>query len=155
MTHSVIPLSHHNLKEAQAVLQVVFPTEPKAQHYFALSLEPKKKGASYFEYAVLEVDCKVIGTSGLYRERSTPDDLWLGWYGILPEYRGQGWGSVLLNDSIVLSRNMGAKNLRLWTTDEPDMAKAALVYVRKGFVMDSKEWDAEAKYHRITYCLTL
>lgn len=155
MNHSIVPLSQANLKETQAVLQAVFPTEPDAQHYFELSLRPKRKGASYFEYFVLVVDGKVIGTTGLYRERSTPKDLWLGWYGVLPEYRGQGWGSVLLDFSVQKSKEMGAENLRLWTTDEPDMAKAALVYAKKGFTLDSKEWDDESKYNIITYGLAL
>ncbi len=153
--NEISSLSESTLQDAQNVLQSVFPDEPKAQVYFARSLLPKNKGASYFEYFVLKRGGTVVGTTGLYYDQTTPKALWLGWYGVLASERGKGLGGQLLNFSIDLAIKKGAKFLNLWTSDQPDMKVASQIYEKKGFVVTHREFDAKKNYEIITYSLEL
>ncbi len=48
------------------------------------------------------------------------DSIWMDWFAILPEYRGQGFGKQALFDTINYCRNLGQyRYFRLDTTDRP------------------------------------
>ena len=46
------------------------------------------------------------------------DDVWLGWYGILPEFRSRGIGKQSLLDTIELAKRFNRKYFRLYTNND-------------------------------------
>jgi len=81
-------------------------------------------------WLVIEND-SVIGICGLYSLADGADELWLGWFGILPQLRNSGRGSEALKliESEAVKR--GCKTLRTYVDKE---GKPIPFYVRHGFV---------------------
>lgn len=64
---------------------------------------------------------KPIGVTGVYCEQGDPSErCWLGWFGIVPNYRRRGIGSSLFNTTCKISRSKGFSSLYIYTegTDE-------------------------------------
>lgn len=76
-------------------------------------------------------DC--IGITGTYCYLDYPEDAWCGWYGILPENRGQGYGKKLLLWTMEKAKEMGFKNFRLYT-DLVDNSNAVELYRKLGMI---------------------
>lgn len=73
-----------------------------------------------------------VGITGLYWYPEYPNSMWLGWFGVLPEYRCKGIGTAILEWSMAESLNQGKKSLRLYT-DMKEMKKAIKLYEDLGF----------------------
>ena len=74
-----------------------------------------EKGAPY--WLVYNND-SLIGISGLYEypELGEPKTVWLGWYGILDQFRGNGYGKEILLKTIKIAKEKGYETLRLYTS---------------------------------------
>lgn len=60
---------------------------------------------------------KPIGITGTYTEDIDDESIWLDWYGILPQYRGNKLGETILIDTISYCKNYNKfKYFRLDTT---------------------------------------
>jgi len=81
-----------------------------------------------------------IGISGVYVYHEYPEDIWLGWYGVLESERGKGYGYQMLCDFEDYARKNGYKNIRLYT-DELSNRKAINLYVKFG--MESEKYENE------------
>jgi len=79
----------------------------------------------------------VSGLASLYSYQSHPDEVWLAWFGLLPEVRGHGAGAQFLDWLIDRTRKEGRRTLRLWTTDESEYAVAMRLYLNHGFVAET------------------
>jgi len=55
------------------------------------------------------------------------NSIWLGWFGVLPEFRSKGIGRKSLLDMIEKSKEYGKKFFRLYTNDNGD-SKARPLY---------------------------
>lgn len=86
------------------------------------------------EYYLGYENGEVVGISGIYAD--TPDECWLGWFGIRPEYRRAGYGGAILDLSINMMQHYGYKICRLYT-DIVTNKKAVQLYMKKGFKQDS------------------
>jgi len=64
-----------------------------------------------WEVWVIEVDNKIVGICGLFSHNMLVEELWLGWFGIVPEYRNKGLGSDVLKWMEETARNMGCKKI--------------------------------------------
>lgn len=139
-------LTEDNVLGAIKLLNKVFPYEAKKKgsspkDAFMASLFPKKY-EDFWEmfdlekikyYLAFDGD-KIIGTTGLYkRKRDREDCVWLGWYCILPEYRGKKLGKKLLEWTIVKAKKEGYKKLRIYTSLHPNEKTAQAVYKKFGF----------------------
>lgn len=91
---------------------------------------------SLLDYFVAIVDGKVVGTTGLYAFKSRPDEVWVGWYGVAAEFRGNGYGERIFQWTVDAARNQGFSGARLWTTSHPDYKAATIVYERHGFTVE-------------------
>jgi ribosomal protein S18 acetylase RimI-like enzyme len=60
---------------------------------------------------------KFIGMSGIYAEASDPESAWLGWFGVLPEYRRERFATRMLNVFAEECRALGFKYARIYTTE--------------------------------------
>lgn len=74
-----------------------------------------EKGEPYF---LAYLGDKAAGITGLYTEErlGEKNTVWLGWYGVLPEYRGQGLGRQILLDTIAEAKKMNFDTFRLYTS---------------------------------------
>src|SRR5574344_1045729 len=58
-----------------------------------------------------------IGVTGIYSYPEYPNIAWLGWFGILKQFRNEGYGGITLDKSIELAKNKGYKEFRLYTDE--------------------------------------
>ncbi len=93
-----------------------------------------ENGTPYF---IAYLGDKAIGITGLYCEERLGEEntVWLGWYGVLPEYRGQGFGKQILLDSIAEAKKRNFDTFRLYTSVK-NCAEACKLYDK---VMDIGE----------------
>lgn len=52
----------------------------------------------FWDVYLVKDNSKIIGICGLYSHNHRTDELWLGWFGILPEHRSKGVGSQVLKE---------------------------------------------------------
>lgn len=117
---------------------------------YRMSLEPERfeeerraKGINTEKYWIATKSKKshdVAGITGLETKVGDPDDVaWLGWFGVVPEYRGKGYGRALLKKTISKARLVGFDKLRLWTTTAPEEIAAQDMYEEFGFRLTGDE----------------
>lgn len=77
----------------------------------------------------------VLGTTGLYRyKRDAHEAAWIAWFCVAPAARGQGVGQQLLDHTVQLARELGYRNVRLYTSTSPGEAAAQRLYEQNGFI---------------------
>lgn len=134
----LILVNKSNYKEAIRIQNAIFPKENGALNILA-SLDRKwfikNTGLFYnddhVKYYLAFKDNHYVGITGLYYYDS--DSAWLGWFGILEEYRKRGIGCELLRKTIFLAKKGGFKHLRLYT-DFVDNHDAIKLYEEEGFI---------------------
>jgi GNAT superfamily N-acetyltransferase len=68
---------------------------------------------------------------GLYSlEKNSTENLWLGWFGILPKYRSTGIGGIALEKMTEVARVLGCKALHSYVDES---GKPLKFYYRHGF----------------------
>ncbi len=72
------------------------------------------------DYYIVYEKGEPIGITGLYVDEFTQEEgvVWLGWFGILPEFRKKGYGQKILEETILLAKDNGFSILRLYTEKE-------------------------------------
>lgn len=86
------------------------------------------------EYYLGYENGEVVGISGVYAD--SPDECWLGWFGIRPEYRRKCYATNMLGLQLEMMKNYGYKVCRLYT-DEVINKAAVQLYIKMGFEKDS------------------
>lgn len=154
----VEPLSRENFDEAVRLANSVFNYEKSLpENAFMASIddekfkELKKTGAVFgknLEYFVVKNnDGKIIGTTGLYNKEDDAEDvIWLGWYCVDPNFRGQGYGQEILDLTISEARRRGKKYFRLYTSTRPEEKSANLMYEKNGFKLSNDETEPDGDY---------
>ncbi|MBI5380263.1 MAG: GNAT family N-acetyltransferase [Opitutae bacterium] len=136
------PLQAETLFAAQQVAAELFPWEHEHQLALPAALDPVGHAEFLEERGLVTVRAwtthlaggPVSGLATLYGYREQPEELWLAWFGLLPAVRGRGVGAQLLDWLIGYAQAQGKRTMRLWTTDEPEYAKAMALYTRRGFI---------------------
>lgn len=134
----LVLVDKNNYKKAIEIQKLIFPNENGTLNILA-SLNRQwfinNTGLNYVDdhvqYYLAKVDDIYVGITGLYYYDS--DNAWLGWFGILPEYRHQGLGRRLLRKTIHLATTMNFKYMRLYT-DFIANYDAIILYEKEGFV---------------------
>lgn len=106
-------LNQNNLKTIARIQYEIFPTASYYKGYINC-LNKRAKQELPKQYLVYWND-KPIGITGLYCNEKYPDTIWLSWFGVLKEYRGKGFGTKILLDSIELAKKYNKKWFRLYT----------------------------------------
>ncbi len=75
-----------------------------------------------------------FGVTGIYSYNEYPEDAWLGWYGILPELRNNGYGSLVFDKTVELAKSKGYKAFRLYSDET--FTDAHKLYARKGMIQE-------------------
>jgi len=131
-----------NVELAIKIQNEIFPEENGALNLIcSYDLEKKKQiyGNQWRETTIFYI-CKVnnipIGITGIYVYYEYPEDGWCGWYGILPKYRGHGYGKKILLWTMDKAKEMGLKNFRLYTDLEGNET-AVNLYRKIGMIEES------------------
>lgn len=102
-------------------------------HELFISLTNLPYPDDHVKYYLAYLGSVPIAITGLYEYPNYPSEMWLAWFGVLPEYQGMGYGKKVLNWSMNEVKRRGKNILRLYT-DEEGMASAVNLYKSQGFI---------------------
>lgn len=126
-------ITKDNLGEAVSVQNTIFPHENGKQNFI-----DSINGADYRReliFWLVYLDKTPIGVTGLYAYNEYPHDAWMGWFGVLPKYRGKGYGGQIFDFFEREARQRGYENIRLYT-DSLENSDAVGFYEKKGMVSE-------------------
>lgn len=133
-----IQITNQNLEFATNIQMKIFPNESAYEHYkFAI-----KNNLDYEKYYLVYKNDDVIGITGLYSNDDFDEtkSIWLGWFGVLKEFRKKGYGQQILKDTINMAKELAKKYpikyFRLYTSERDDSIAQPL-YCK---IMDIKEY---------------
>ena len=98
-------IDKNNLILATRVELEIFPEEIAFSAY-KKSIEDNHQ---HYKFYLVYNENVIVGITGIYMDIKYPDSIWLGWYGVLEEYRLHGFGKQILLDSIEMAKEW-AKN---------------------------------------------
>ncbi len=157
-------LSQDNLADTIKLVRKVFtleaslPNPPEKALRVSLDFDRNKEllkelGIRKLAYyvALNEATKHVMGVIGQYEEyRDPPDTVWVGWFCVDPEFRGQHLGESLLTWNMQNAKEKGYKTMKLYTTDHPSMKAAQGLYNKLGFEV-TKVQPVEGKKYNLLY----
>ena len=77
----------------------------------------------YWKVFLLRAEGDVVGVSGLYRQPGMPETVcWVGWFGIRPRFRRQGFGKRAMYALTDFARHLAVKELWVYTGSSDDIA---------------------------------
>lgn len=140
----IIPLTQEQLTNAISLLEKIFSYKPD-QKLFKYSLTDSQTKKAYGQIYWIAVDGanRVIGIIGLYDDRKDKTVSWLGWFGVHPNYRQHGTGSLLLQYAIDQAVQKGSTRLRLYTSSDSNEIAAHHMYKKFGFQQTSIDREAD------------
>ena len=128
-------IDNNNLILATRVHLEIFPNEC-AYSCFKKSIEDNHVN---YRYYLVYKDTVIIGITGLYIDDRCKDNIWLGWYGVLKEYRLHGFGKQIFIDTLEMAEKWGKEKkidtFRLYTSfdDNKDITKEDIAsYIKEG-----------------------
>ena len=84
----------------------------------------------YWEWYMIYDGNKPIGCCGLYSLNENTDELWLGWFGLIPEYRNKNIGIKALGFLYEIAKTIDCKVIYSYVDKE---GKPLNFYKRNGF----------------------
>ena len=127
---SKVLITADNMEFALSVQHGIFPKFDARHNYEdAVSGNTDKNLKYYLLYS--GADC--VGISGYYVTKEDKESGWLGWFGILPEFRRKGYGTQALNMFFDECRENGLTHARLYT-DLSDNYKTIQFYFANDMV---------------------
>jgi GNAT superfamily N-acetyltransferase len=134
------PVSKKNMELAIKTQNIIFPAENGVLNFMALfdsdlaeKAYGKNSGRSADYWICKNKSDQVVGITGIYSYIEYPADAWCGWFGILPDYQGLGYGKELFLWTMAEAKKMGFKNFRLYT-DLIDNKTAVNLYKKVGMI---------------------
>lgn len=131
-------ITKKNLDLTLEVAAEIFPYEVKNgklsfedDAYRASVKEGKPDFAYYLVSAYSGKTLKVVGITGHYRE----DDgkMWLGWFGVVPAWRGNGLGDRILKATADMVARLGGNEMLIYSGTRVEEQNAHRLYIRNGF----------------------
>lgn len=143
-----IEITDKNILLATKIQMEIFPEESAYEHYKYVI----KENVEYEKYYLVYDANNIIGITGLYSNEDIyeTNSIWLGWFGVLEEYRNKGYGKRILLDTIKMAEKLSIKYpikyFRLYTSERDDYLAQPL-YEK---IMDIKEYyknDTDINYN--------
>lgn len=94
-------IDNNNLILATRIQLEIFPNEI-AYGAYKKSIEDEHK---HFRYYLVYKENIIIGITGLYIQENCNDSVWIGWYGVLENYRLHGFGKQILLDTLEMAKD--------------------------------------------------
>lgn len=135
-----VEITSENLLLATEIQLRIFPEDCAYLHYKSAI----DRNSELEKYYLVYSNNEIIGITGLYSNEDIYEtrSIWLGWFGILPQYRRNGYGERILFDTIEMAKNLckefayPIKYFRLYTS-ERENKEAQFLYQK---VMDLSEY---------------
>ena len=110
----------------------------------------QRNDLAFWKVYLTKIEAQTIGVMGLYQlVDSQNDQAWVGWFGIRPQFRRQGWGKVMIKKLKEYAREFGFQQLWVYT-DHPNLA-AISFYENSGFVKLGKATEVcPGKTHNLS-----
>jgi GNAT superfamily N-acetyltransferase len=128
---TLVPVTEENIDQAIAVQSIIFPAYSAEENYRD-GVTGKTENAYYLVYD----DRICIGITGLYSLSSDPDSAWLGWFGVLEDFRRRHYGSMILSLFEEQARTAGFRYARIYT-DRYDNDTAIAFYTACGYTPET------------------
>jgi len=110
-------INENNINLATSIQHTIFPKECAYEHY-KYSIDTNYKSNMYY---IIRLNKIPVGVIGLYiNDEIDEESIWLGWFGILPEFRSKGIGRKSILDIIEKAKKFKRKYFRLYTNDAGD-----------------------------------
>lgn len=123
-------ITKNNLDLALKIQKKIFPSFNAYNNYMS-SINDNK----LLKYYLLYNNNTCIGISGFYMTHEDIDSGWLGWFGILPEYRRKHLGTYALQMFFNECLENGCSHARLYT-DLYDNYATIQFYLKNGMVAE-------------------
>ncbi len=143
-----------NIQQSLIVLKDIFPNDYiQAEGHYHDFIDKQSaiwKEERFWEYFLVKDSNKCVGLTGLYNSRNQNiDEVWCGWYGVVPDERGRGLGRAILDWTIDRARVLGYKKFRLWTTTDDSEKKAQNLYEKVGLNIYNRERFEDSNLQRL------
>ena len=133
--------------DAHRLFKLIFPKETlyddgSVDSCFTMSAENPFGPLHYWLWSLSTPECpmgKFIGMSGIYEEEADPESAWLGWLGVLPEYRRERFGTRMLNAFQQEAMDAGYKYARIYTNEGNVAARG--MYESAGYTMERLDYE--------------
>lgn len=127
-----VEITRDNFELAYEIQKTIWPNDPDYQGFYHKAIDPQPYDSCFLVY----MKDTPIGITGTYIEDFDSESIWLDWYGILPEYRGNGYGKTILLDTICYCQNFNDFSYLRLDTTYWENRPAVFLYDK---VMDLKE----------------
>ena len=127
---TLIPVTKDNVRTAIALQNTLFPGYSGEENY----LDGVSGKADNRYYLVCDKDV-CVGITGLYSYPANPESAWLGWFGVLQEFRRRHYGSRILSMFEEQARCAGFRYARIYT-DRYDNNTAIAFYTACGYTSE-------------------
>ncbi len=68
----------------------------------------RDQSLAFWEVYLAKLEAETLGVMGLYQLVDSPSDIvWVGWFGIRPKFRRQGWGKIMMKQLKDYARRLG------------------------------------------------
>lgn len=162
MNHTIVVPNEVELKEAQKLVNYIFPDQGPMERLFFFAFKHRGNILVKFLLHILgfkDLDVfyiakseqgEVIGTIGLYSLYEDANEaFWLSWFVVAPQVRGQGVGKALLAFAEQETRRRQRQIVRLYTGSGEIMAKAQELYENAGYpIYRTKKYPGFSKFYR-------
>ena len=123
-------ITQNNLAVAIRIQEGLFPGESGRVNY-----EESLGESSAYEYYLIYEEGNCVGITGIYTYPEDPDSAWLGWFGIIREYRRRHLGSEALKRFEEMALSRGFRFARLYT-DARNNDTAIAFYRANGYTSE-------------------
>lgn len=133
--YRIVPLSKELINDAMILMKTVFPykqDQKYAKWSFTDSLKHPNSDKQY--WLAVNPQGKLVGITGLYHDYRDKNIAWLGWFGVHPQHRRQGLGSMLLEFAISEAEKRGFSVLKLYSSFDENERAAHFLYRKYGFI---------------------
>ena len=133
-------ITTENLETAIQVAREIFPYEihagefwPEAGYKEAIALNQCN-----FAYYLVYVEREVVGITGHYSPEDGKPEIWIGWFGVRPAYRRNGYGTKILEATAEIISAFGCSSCKLYSGDREEERAAQRIYLRQGFELTGR-----------------
>lgn len=87
----------------------------------------------FWQVYIVKLDEEPIGVMGLYQCIDSPSSVvWVGWFGLRPNFRREGWGSIMMEQLKSYAQEFGFQEL--WVFTNYDNLPAISFYEKSAFI---------------------
>lgn len=123
-------MNEQNFDKIVKIKRQLFPESSSEEDYEYAKRKPEF--AEYFLFYCNDIPCAI---TGWYDFDETKTDAFMGWFGVLPEFRRKGVGKKVFETTLAFVKEKNYKYFRLYT-DVVVNAPSVLFYTSLGMLME-------------------